>query len=103
MEITGQKEYYHTDASSKKMVTKYNSDTEINMAEVYKNEVLNWEEKIKEKASEDSENDREKNIKMSEKQWQALMDKVDNAINTHKLDIKTDVIVDCSKPNDENK
>jgi hypothetical protein len=87
MKITVTNEYNYTDKSSKKSGTCKN-DTELNMADVFKTEVLNWKEKIKDKISEDLENDEEKNIKMSDKQWRELMEKVDNAINKHKLDIK---------------
>lgn len=99
MDITGLDEYCYTDASSKKVGTKYSSDTETNMSEVFKKEVLNWKLKIKEKIHEDLENDQEKNIKMSEKQWQALMNRVDISINAHKLDVK----VDSSKTEEEDK
>lgn len=99
MDITGLDEYCYTDVSSKKVGTKYNSDTETNMAEVFKKEVMNWKVKIKEKIHEDLENDHKKNIKMSEKQWQTLMDRVDIAINAHKLDVKAD----SSKTEDEDK
>ena len=102
MEITGLNEYNHS-TSSKKSSAKYNSDTDINMAVTFKNEVLNWEEKIKEKINKDLENDREKNIKMSEKQWHALMNKVDSAINANNQVVKSEVKVDYSKPNDEDK
>lgn len=101
MEIAGLNNYYHTDASSTKVSTKYNSHTETSMAEAFKNEVLNWKEKTKEKINKDLENDREKNIMMSEKQWRALLNKVDRAI--HNQDVKTDVKVDSSKLNDEYK
>ncbi|WP_088188337.1 hypothetical protein [Desulfosporosinus sp. FKA] len=103
MEITGLNKYYYTDASSKKGECKNNSDTGINMAEVFKNEILNWKEKVGEKVNEDLKNDRENNIKMSEKQWRALLNKVDSAINAHRQPVKTDVNVHRSKPNDVNK
>lgn len=103
MEVKGLSGYDNIDASAKKTVTKYSSDTETNMSEVFKNEVLNWTEKVKEKINDDLENDRENNIKMSEKQWRELMNKVDSAISIHKQDVNTDTTVVCSKPKDEEK
>lgn len=67
MEITGLNKYCLTDTASKNVRTKYNGGAEINMAEVFRKEVLNWEEKIKKKINEDLENDREGNNNMSEK------------------------------------
>lgn len=99
MEITGLNKYCPSDASSPKAGQKYNSDTTINMAETFKNAVLNWEEKTKQKINKDLENDREKNIMMSKKQWLALLKKVDSAINIHNKN--TYVKVDFPKPNAE--
>jgi|GEM_PF-1776072 len=102
MEIIGLNKYCHTAVSSKKVDAKYKKDTEINMAEAFKNEVLNWKYKIKEKINEEIKNDQEKNIKMSEKQWNALMSKVDSAINIYNQAVKANAEVDSSKPEDEN-
>lgn len=102
MEISRLGNYYHTDASAKTVGTKYNSDTEANRTDLFKNEVLGWKEKIKKKIDEDSENDQKKNIMMSEKQWHALMKKVDSSINAYKEDVKTEVKADC-KLNDKDK
>lgn len=87
MEITGLNKYCRTDAASNNVGTKYNGGKEINMAEIFRKEVLNWEEKIKKKINEDLENDREGNNNMSEKKWSAFMNGVDRAMNT---DIKAD-------------
>jgi hypothetical protein len=103
MEIPKLNNYYHADISSNKVGKKYNRDTDVNMAEAFKNEVLNWKEKIKEKNNEELENDQEKNIKMSEKQWHALMNKVDSAINPRNQGEKVDDKSDSPKPNDKNK
>lgn len=99
MQIAGLNKYYQPGASSKKVSTKYNDDTGTNVAVSFKNEVLNWKEKTKEKIDKDLENDRERNIMMSEKQWRALLKKIDSVI--HNQDVKTDVKVDSSKLNDE--
>lgn len=103
MEITGLNKYCHTDAASKNVGTKYNGGTEINMAEVFRNEVLNWEEKIKKKINEDLENDREGNNNMSEKKWSAFMNGVDRAMNAFSQNENTDVKADDSRPNKESK
>ena len=103
MEITGLNKCCHTDAASKNAGTKYNGGTEINMAEVFRNEVLNWEEKIKKKINEDLENDREGNNNMSEKKWSAFMNRVDRAMNTFSQNENTDVKDDDSRPNKESK
>jgi hypothetical protein len=76
MEITGLNKHYNPKT--------YSSGKAINMAEAFKSEVTNWQEKIKEKNNEALENDRERNIKMSEKHWKALLNKVDNAIQAVK-------------------
>ena len=81
MEITGLNKYSHTYAASKNVGAKYNGGEEINMAEIFRKEVLNWEEKIKKKINEDLENDREGNNNMSEKNWNAFINKVDRAMN----------------------
>ncbi len=96
MEITGLNKYCHTDAASKSAGTKYNGGTDINMAEIFRKEVLNWEEKIKKKINEDTENDREGNNNMSEKKWNDFMNRVDRALNT-------DIKADYSRPDMENK
>lgn len=101
MKITTQNKYYNIDQSSKKIETKDNINTETNITEEFKKEVLNWGKKIKEKINKDLENDREKNIMMSEKQWHALMNKVDSAINTHNQYIKENAKIAYSKSNDE--
>jgi hypothetical protein len=66
---------------------------------------LNWKEKIKEKNNEELENDQEKNIKMSEKQWHALLDKVDIAIKMQKQATETNAKAkaDTSEAEDEKK
>ncbi|WFR59901.1 hypothetical protein QA584_12710 [Anaerocolumna sp. AGMB13025] len=87
MKITGTNEYYNTNASSEKSST-LKKGTELNMANVFKDEVVNWKEKIKLKLTEELENDEEQNIKMSDKQWRSLIAKVDSAINKHKLNVK---------------
>ena len=102
MEITGLNKYCHTDSTSKNVGTKYNGGTEINMADVFRNEVLNWEEKIKKKINEDLENDREGNNNMSEKKWSAFMNRVDQAINASQNG-NADIKADHSRPNKESK
>ena len=88
--------------SSKTVSRKHNGDTQINGADMFKNEVLNWQEKIKKKINKDLKNDQEENIMMSEKQWKALMNKVDSAINPLNEDLKIDMKEDCSSEiNDE--
>ena len=103
MEITGLNKYCHTDAVSKNVGTKYNGGTKINMAEVFRNEVLNWEEKIKKKINEDLENDREGNNNMSEKKWSAFMNRVDRAMNDFNQNGNTDIKADDSRPDKESK
>lgn len=99
MGITGLNECYRSNTSSKKVNAKQNSDTETNISDNFKNAILNWEEKVKNKINDDLENDRKKNIKMSQKQWDALMKKVDSAINHNCEDVKSAY----SKPDDKNK
>lgn len=101
MEITGLNKYCHTDTASKNVRTKYNDGAEINMAEVFRKEVLNWEEKIKKKINEDLENDREGNNNMSEKKWSALMNGVDKALNAYDQNKNTDIKTDYSRTNME--
>ena len=101
MEITGLNKYCNTDTVSKNVGTKYNGGTEINMAEVFRNEVLNWEEKIKKKINEDLENDRECNNNMSEKKWSAFMNGVDRALNVFDQNGNTDIKADDSRPDKE--
>ena len=96
MEITGLNKYCHTDTASKNVRTKYNDGAEINMAEVFRKEVLNWEEKIKKKINEDLENDREGNNNMSEKKWIAFMNGVDKALNAYDQNENTDIKTDYS-------
>lgn len=103
MEITGLNKYCHTDTTSKNVRTKYNGGAEINMAEVFRKEVLNWEEKIKKKINEDLENDREGNNNMSEKKWSAFMNGVDKALNAYDQNENTDIKTDYSRPNMESK
>lgn len=103
MEITGLNKYCHTDSVSKNVGTKYNGGTEVNMADIFRNEVLNWEEKIKKKINEDLENDREGNNNMSEKKWSAFINKVDSAINASSQNRNTDIKADYSTPNKESK
>ncbi|MHC1723710.1 MAG: hypothetical protein AB9836_10980 [Aminipila sp.] len=95
MEISRLNNYYNTYTSSKTVRTKDNSDTEINREELFKNEVLGWKEKMKKKLDEDLQNDQQKNIMMSEKQWHALMKKVDSAINAYKEDVRTEAKAAC--------
>nr|WP_314463953.1 hypothetical protein [uncultured Clostridium sp.] len=92
MEITGLNKYCHTNVSSKKAGT-----------EAFRTEVLNWKEKIMEKINEDLENDRKGNINMSEKNWNAFMNRVDIAVNTFSPNVKTDVKADYSRPDEEDK
>ncbi|QHI71586.1 hypothetical protein [Aminipila terrae] len=80
MEITTLNKNYNIDLSSKKTGIKYNSNEQTT---AFDKEVLNWKAKMKEKIKKEQENDNEKNMMMSEKQWQALIKKVDSAINTH--------------------
>lgn len=103
MEITGLNKYCHTDTASKNVRTKYNGGAETNMAEVFRKEVLNWEEKIKKKINEDLENDRESNNNMSEKKWSAFMNGVDKALNAYDQNENTDIKTDYSRPNMEGK
>ncbi|PPK82485.1 hypothetical protein BXY41_102173 [Lacrimispora xylanisolvens] len=103
MEITGLNKYCHTDTVSKNVGTKYNGGTEINMAEVFRNEVLKWEEKIKKKINEDLENDRECNNNMSEKKWSAFMNGVDRALNVFDQNGNTDIKAKDSRPDKESK
>ena len=103
MEITGLNNYCHSDTASKNVGTKYNGGAEINMAEVFRKEVLNWEEKIKKKINEDLENDREGNNNMSEKKWSAFMNGVDKSLNAYDQNENTDIKTDYSRPNMESK
>lgn len=95
MAISGINNYCNTYASLKTVSAKSNSDTEINRADLFKHEVLGWKEKVKKKMDDDLKNDQEKNIMMSEKQWNALMKKVDSAINAYKEDVSTEAKADC--------
>lgn len=101
MEITGLNKYCRTDAASNNVGTKYNGGKEINMAEIFRKEVLNWEEKIKKKINEDLENDREGNNNMSEKKWGAFMNGVDRAMNAISQNGNIDVKADYTRPNME--
>ncbi len=102
MEITELNKYCDRTALSKKVDNKGES-MEVNIADAFKNEVLNWQGKIKEKLEEDLENDQEKNIKMSEKQWHALLDKVDIAIKMQKQATETKAKADTSEAEEEKK
>lgn len=92
MEIAGLNKYCHTDVSSKKSGT-----------EAFRNEVLNWKLKIMEKINADLENDRKGSINMSEKNWNAFMNRVDSTVNTFSQNVKTDVKADYSRPVEEDK
>lgn len=102
MGISGLNNYNNTYASLKSISAKSNSDSATNGTDLFKHEVLSWKEKVKKKMDNDLKNDQEKNIMMSEKQWNALMKKVDSAINAYKEEVKTEVEADC-KFNNENK
>lgn len=103
MEITALNKHCNTDPASKKAGAKYNSNAQTDITEAFEKEVLNWEGKMKEKINKDFENDNEKNIMMSEKQWHALMKKVDSAIKTQSQYVKENAKNDCSKSDDEGK
>lgn len=92
MEIAGLDKYCHTDVSSKKAG-----------AQAFRNEVLNWKLKIMEKINADLENDRKGSINMSEKNWNAFMNRVDGTVNTASQNVKTDVKADYSRPVEEDK
>ena len=92
MEIAGLNKYCHTDVSSKKAGT-----------EAFKNEVLNWKLKFMEKINADLENDLKGSINMSEKNWNAFMNRVDSAVNTFSRNVKIDIKADYSSPAEEDK
>lgn len=101
MGISGINNYYNTYASLKTASAKSNSDMETNRTDLFKHEVLGWKEKVKKKMDDDLKNDQEKNIMMSEKEWHALMKKVDSAINAYKDDVKTEAKADCKLNNED--
>ncbi len=86
MEITGVNTQYDCNLSSVKK--RGNNSDNPDVFETFKNERLKWVEKVKEDIAEQLQNDSQRNIKMSDKQWQALMDHVDIAINNFKENVR---------------
>ncbi|QHQ60616.1 hypothetical protein Ana3638_07395 [Anaerocolumna sedimenticola] len=85
MEITGVNTQYDCNSSVKR---NGNNSDNPGVFETFKTERMKWVEKVKEEINEQLENDSERNIKMSDKQWQALMNHVDIAINNFKKNVR---------------
>lgn len=98
MEITGINKYFSADS-----LKKSNNSTKLNVSEAFQNEVQNWKQKLKDKLDEELENDKAKNLKMSDKQWRTLMKKVDSAINANIQETKENSKIDQSKLNNDKK
>ncbi|WMJ90340.1 hypothetical protein [Anaerocolumna sp. MB42-C2] len=86
MEISRTNAQYNRNLSA--MEQNKNNNTNTGLFETFKNERLKWIENVKEELDEQLENDSERNIKMSDKQWRELMDHVDSAIKNFKKNIK---------------
>lgn len=82
MNINGIETQYRNSAGAGTSSTK--SSNSKSMSDSFQHEIVNWEKRIKEAIDKEQENDSNGSIMMSEKKWQNLMKKVDNAIDTIK-------------------
>jgi hypothetical protein len=85
MEITGVSKQYNTSIPSKKET----KASEVkSMSEVFEEAMVGWKDQMKEKLEKEQDDDQKRNIQMSDKKWKGLMNKVDNAIDQYKQELK---------------
>jgi hypothetical protein len=84
MKTTAVNTQYHGYTSSNKIGGESKGDS----LDTFEKELMNWEERVKEKINKDSENDGKNVVEMSDKQWHDIINKVDNAISNIKKSVK---------------
>jgi hypothetical protein len=67
------------------------SKSSLGTFDLFQKELVSWEKRVKEALDKEQEYDGSGDIRMSEKQWDNLMKKVDSAIDTIKENIKEDI------------